>query len=178
MLGHENKLTWRPCAVQKGATSLYSEWECAQNTSLYSVQEPSLYCEGLYSYRGIIPARGDFSRCRYSYWWKSENSGSLCASEAFVSLLGASPSPRPARTPGSSVLEAQAYVKVTPCVALMHCISGFPHHSSCALETCLPLLPFLNRKEILNYNPNVRDMTHVTKKKLGYSLLYLCIVWQ
>lgn len=73
---------------------------------------------------------------------------------------------------GSSILEEQAYVKVTSCVAWVHCILVFPIAIPLFWKLWL-LFPLPNRKEILNHNHcNVRDMTHVIKNKqtLGCSL--------
>lgn len=67
----------------------------------------------------------------------------------------------------------QAYVKVTSCVALMHCISGFPCHDSSALETCQLFFLLLNRKEIRDYNHcNLRNVAYDLKNIRLFSTLF------
>lgn len=88
-------------------------------------------------------------------------------SEAFVNLLGASVLHvlSYAQCRGGCPLEVQAYVKVTSCVPLMHCISSFPCHDFSVL--------LLNRNETLNYSHcNITDRIFVTKNiRLFYTLL-------
>ena len=67
------------------------------------------------------------------------------SSEAFVNVLMLLHSHATLCIMQLQTLEVHTYVKVTSCVALMHCISGFLCHNSSVLEALL-LLSFAKQK--------------------------------
>lgn len=144
MLGSEQKLRLGPCAIQREG-----KLQCIVGTHRGSGEE--LQCGDIVTNLDNKPR---LLAPRY-------------ASEAFVNLLGASVLHMLfyAHCRGGSPLKVQAYVKVTSCVPLTHCISSFPCHDSSVL--------LLTRNETLNYSHcNIMDMIFVTKNiRLFYTLL-------
>lgn len=100
----------------------------------------------------------------------------LCFWHICKSLWCCSPHVIYAPCRGSTILEEQACVKVTSCVAWVHCILVFPFAVPLFWKHLL-LFPLSNRKEILSYNHcNVRDMAHFIKKHIRpFSMHYVIV---